>query len=95
MQVWLALARALACDAPRYRRQMTEAVAENLATGNTNAADELGRYLDRGAYGEACVRAAELQSKPIEQAVARFVARCFVVLRTVAFRLRLKGGKRR
>ena len=47
-------------------------------------ADELSRYLDRRAYGEACVRAAELRRKPVEQAIARFIARCFVVLRDVA-----------
>jgi hypothetical protein len=95
MQGSLALARALACDAPRYRRQLIEAVAEDLAAGNTKAADELGRYLDRDAYAEARVQAAELRRKPVEQAVARVVARCFVMLRAVAFRLRLPGGGRR
>jgi len=95
MQVWLALARALACDAPRYRRQLIEAVAEELAAGNSGGADGFSRYLDRDAYGEACVRAAELRRKPVEQAVARVVARCLVVLRDVASWLRLSGGGRR
>ena len=71
MKVCLALARALARNAPLCRQKLVAAVAKHLAAGNTEAADELGRFLDQNAYGEACVRAAQLRRKPTEQAIAR------------------------
>lgn len=69
-------------------------MAAELAAGNTNAAARLGRYLDRRAYGEACVQAARLQRLPMEQAIARYLARWFVALREGALGLWPRRGAR-
>lgn len=94
MKIHVALARALARNGPTCRRELVAAVAKHLAAGNIEAADELGRFVDRAAYGQAYARAAQLRRRPTEQAIARFVARCFIALRDAASRLqRLSRGR--
>lgn len=95
MKIWNALARSLARSAPLWRQKLVTVVADYLAAGDTVAAERAGRFLGRRAYGEACQRAAQLQRKTNERAVARFVSRCFATLQGVAARIRTKRAGRR